>query len=86
MKAFNFPNDNPSIPMDKFEDHYVLAFDLTSMQSATDKCQCPELVGKPLRLELNFTPLLEHATELILLRKGMSLDVVEKFGVVRKNI
>ena len=55
MKAMNFEDDIPSIPNDNFKDHYVLVFDLTSMQHATENCHYPELVGEPLRLELNFT-------------------------------
>ena len=41
MKAMNFQDDFPSIPIGKFKDHYVLVFDLTSMQD-------PELVGEHL--------------------------------------
>ena len=59
MKAMNFQDDIPSIPIDIFKDHYLLVFDLTSMQDATENCHYPELVGEPLRLELNFTFLLE---------------------------
>ena len=55
MKAMNFQDDVPSIPFDNFEDHYVLVFHLTSMQEATEHCQYPELIGKPLRLELYFS-------------------------------
>ena len=54
MKAMNFQDDIPSIPIDNFKDHYVLVFDLTSIQDATENCHYPELVGEPLRLELNF--------------------------------
>ena len=32
MKAMNFQDDIPSIPIDNFKNHYVLLFDLTSMQ------------------------------------------------------
>ena len=65
MKAMNFQGDVPSIPIDNLKDHYVLVFDLTSMQdAATENCHYPELVGEPLRLELNFTFPLEHFTEL----------------------
>ena len=35
MKATNFQDDIPSIPFDNFRDHYVLVFELTSMQDAT---------------------------------------------------
>ena len=36
VKAMNFRVDIPSLPIDNFKDHYVLVFDLTSMQDATD--------------------------------------------------
>ena len=86
MKAMNFQDDIPSIPIDNFKDHYVLVFDLTSMQDATENCHYPELVGELLRLELNFTFSLEHVTELIVLGERMSSVAVDKFGVVGKNI
>ena len=86
MKAMNVQDDFPSIPIDDFEDHYVLVFDLTSMQDATENCHYPELVGEPLRLELNFTNPLENVTELIVLGERMSSVAVDKFGVVGKNV
>ena len=73
-------------PHDDFKDHYVLVFDLTSMQDATENCHYPELVGEPLRLELNFTNPLENVTELIVLGERMSSVAVDKFGVVGKNV
>ena len=60
MKTMNFQDDISSIPIDNFKDHYVLVFDLTSMQDATENFYYPELVGEPLRLELNFTFAVEH--------------------------
>ena len=86
IKAMNFQDDIPSIPIEKFKEHYVLVFDLTSMQDATENCHYPELVGEPLRLELNFTYPLEHVTEIIVLGERMSSVAVDKFGVVGKNI
>ena len=85
MKAMNFQDDIPSIPIDNFKDQYVLVFGLTSMQDATENCHYPELVGEPLRLELNFTFPLEHVTELIVLGERMSSVAVDKFGVVGKK-
>ena len=38
MKAINFQDDIPCIPIDNFKDHYVLVFDLSSMQNATENC------------------------------------------------
>ena len=82
MKAMNFQDDIPSIPIDNFKDHYVLVFDSTSMQDATENFHYPELVGEPLRLELDFNVPLEHVTELIVLGERMSSVAVDKFGVV----
>ena len=86
MKAMNIQYDIPSISIDNVIDHYVLVFDLTLMQDATEKCQHPELVGEPLRLELNFTFPPEYVTELLVLGKLMSLVAVDIFGVTEKNI
>ena len=86
MKALKFQDDIPCIPIDNFQDHYVLVFDLTSMQDATEHWHYPELVGEPLRFELNFNTALEHVTEVIVLGERMSSVAVNKFGVVGKNI
>ena len=72
MEAMNFQDDIPSIAIDDFKDHYVLVFDLTSMQDATENCRYPELVGEPLKVELNFTNPLENVTEPIVLGERMS--------------
>ena len=85
MKTMNFQDDIPSNPVDNFKDHYVLVFDLTLMQDATENCHDPKPVGETLRLELNFTVPLEHVTGLIVLVERMSSVAVDKFGVVGKT-
>ena len=55
----NFKDDIPSTPTDDFKDHFVLVFDLTSMQDAAENCHYHERVAEPLRLELNFPNLLK---------------------------
>ena len=75
MKARHFQNNIQSIPIDNFEDRYVLLCHLTPIQDATEQCHYPELVGEPLRLELKFTPALRHVTEFIVLEERMSLVV-----------
>ena len=80
MKAINFEHDIPSIPFDKFKDHYVLVFDLTSMQNANQIYHFSELIVEPLRLELNFTFPLENVTELIVMAERMSSLAIDKFG------
>ena len=86
MKAMNFQHDIPSIPVGIFEDHYVLVFDLTSMQDATQHCHYQELIGEPLRLELYFSLSLENVTEVIVLGERMSSVAVNKFRVVGKKL
>ena len=85
MKATNFQDDIPSIPIDNFKDHYVLVFDLTSMQDAPENCHYPEPVGEPLRLELSFTFPLEHVTERLVTRGRMPSVAVDKFVFVGKK-
>ena len=79
-------HESNELPIDDFKEHYVLVFDLTSMQNATENFHYPELVGEPLRLEQNFTNPLENVTELIVLGERMSSVAVDKFGVVVKNV
>ena len=56
------------------------------MQDAPENCHYPELVGEPLRLEVNSTQPLENVTELIVLGEGTSSVAIDKFGVVGKNV
>ena len=37
LKSVNFQDDFPSIPVHDFKNHYVLVFDLTSMQDLTEQ-------------------------------------------------
>ena len=86
MKALNFQVDIPSIPINNFNNPYVLVFDLTSIQDATEHCHYTELIGEPLRLELYFSSALESITEVIVLGERMSSVAVDMFGVVGKNL
>ena len=56
------------------------------MQDATENCHYPELVGEPLRPELNFTNPPENVTELIVLGERMSSIAVDNFGVAGNNV
>ena len=84
MKAMNFQDDVPSIPIDNFKDHYVLMFDLTSMPDATENCKYLKLVGESLRRELNVTLLLKHYWSHCI-GERMSSVAVDKFGLVENK-
>ena len=71
MKAMKFQDAIQSIAVDSFKDHYVLVFDLTSMQDVTEYCHYPKLIGEPLGLELYFSSPLENVTEVFVLGERM---------------
>ena len=54
MKAMQFNEDFPALPVDDFPNHCVLVFDLTSLQDAAEQLYYPELSGESLRLEIFF--------------------------------
>ena len=86
MKAMNFQDDIPSIPVDNFKNHYVLVFDLTSMQDASEHLHYPEKFAEPLRLGLYFNSPPAKVIEVIVLGKHVSFAAVDKFVVVGKNL
>ena len=79
LKAMNFQDEIPTIPIDNFKDNYVLILNLPTMQDPTEKFHYPELVEEPVRSELNFSFALEHVTELIVLRERVSAVAVDKY-------
>ena len=85
MKAEEFQDDIPSIPIDNLKIHYALMFDLTSRQDATENRFYPEPVGGRPRLKLNFTLPPEHVTQLFVFRVTNVLGCLLT-GVVGKNI
>ena len=80
-----FRDDIPSIPLDNFKNDYVLVFDSIWMQDANENCHYHELVGEPLKLELNIAFPPEHVTEVIVLGERMSPIAIHKIVVVGKN-
>ena len=50
MRAKNFLDDLPSIPIDNINEHDVFVFVLTSMQVATEHCRYPELTERTISI------------------------------------
>ena len=86
MKAMNFNEEISALPNDFFTDHYVLAFDFTSLQDACENVHYPELSGESLRLEMFFERPLTNVTELIVLGERISTNKIDQFGTVAKNV
>ena len=72
MKAMQFNEDFPAFPMEDFRNHYILVFDLTSLQDAAEQLHYPELSGESLRLEMFFQFHLEQSTEMIVVGERLS--------------
>ena len=70
--------------MEDFQSHYILVFDLTSLQDAAEQLQYPELKGESLRLEIFFQFPLEQVTEVIVLGERLSNVQIDKFRTVAK--
>ena len=84
MKAMQLNEDFPALPMEDFQNHYILVFDVTSLQDAAEHLHYPELSGESLRLEMFFQFPLEQVTEKIVLGERLSNIQIVKFGTVLK--
>ena len=78
MGANNFQGVIPLIPIGKIKDHYGLLYIFDSRLGALENCHYKQPVLKPLKLELTFTFLLEHVTDLTVLREQLSSVVFDK--------
>ena len=85
MKAMSFNEEFASIPVEDFNDHYILVFDLTSLQDCTEFIHYPELTGESLRVEMFFKTQLSSVTEVIILGERISTVRIDEHGAVAKN-
>ena len=86
MKSMNFNEEIPALPNHQFENHYILVFDLASLQDAGENIHYPKLSGESIRLEMFFDRSLRNVTEKIVLRERMSTVKIDQFGTVAKNV
>ena len=86
MKAMQFNEDFPGLPMEDFQNHYILVFDLTSLQDAAEQLHYPEISGESLRVEMFYQFSLEQVTEVIVLGERLSNIQIDIFGTVATNV
>ena len=86
MKAMNFNEEIPALPNHQFQNHYILVFDLSSLQDAGENIHYPELSGESIRLEMFFDRSLRNVREIIVLGERMSTVKIDQFGTVAKNV
>ena len=86
MKAMQFNEDSPALPMEDFQNDYILVLDLTSLQDAAEQLPYLELSGESLRLEMYLQFPLEQVTEVRVVGERLSNIQIDKFGTVAKSI
>ena len=86
MKAVQFNEDFPALPMEGFQNRFILVFDLFSLQGAAEQLHYPELSVESLRLEMFFQFPLEQVTEVIVLGERLSNVQIDNFGKVDKIV
>ncbi len=55
LQSLHFDRDGPEITLDNYANHFYLVFDLTSTQQCDHDVYYPEIVGAPIKLELEFS-------------------------------
>ena len=85
MRALNFDEDGPGIPLEEYPEHFVQVFDLTSTQEANVQIYYPDVLAPSLRLESYFTSPLSSATEVAVFGERLSTIFIDETGTVVEN-
>ena len=84
MEALKFKDDGPNVKLVEYEDHYLLFFDLTSMQESNVELYYPDLVASGIRLELYFRENLKETVEVLVTGDKLSTILINNSGQVTK--
>ena len=77
--ALGFSNGGHSVPPTDFDNHFVLVFDLTSTQEASQQLTVfPELTGAALNLCLEFTKALSSVVEVLVIGERFTTVFVDQ--------
>ena len=86
MEVMNFNEKIAVISNHQFQNHYILVFDLNSLQDAGEIIPYLELSGESIRLELFSDYSLKNVTEIIILEVRRSTGKIDQFGTVATNL
>lgn len=86
LSALAYFNGSHGIPLNEFENHYVMVFDLTSTQQASHEFIHPELTNSSISLQLQFRTALPDNVELFLLGEKASTIYIDSARNVSKNV
>ena len=85
MEALKFKEDGPNVKLEDYQNHYLLFFDLTSMQESNVELYYPDIVASGLRLELYFSDNLKETVELMITGEKLSTVLIKNTGEVTKH-
>ena len=74
------------IPMQEYDNHYILVFDMTSTLEASHEFIHPELTNSTIGIELSFTDNLTNPVELFLLGEKASTIFIDSVRNISKNV
>ena len=85
IQNLHFDQDGPLIKLDNYENHYYLVFDLTSTLLCNQEIYYPEIVGAPIRIELEFSTNTSTPLELFVLGERFTTVQIDHTGKVLKH-
>ena len=85
MEALKFKEDGPNVKIENYPDHYLLFFDLTSMQESNVVLYYPDIIAAGLRLELYFSENLKETVELMIIGEKLTTVLIKNTGEVTKH-
>ena len=86
MKALAYVKNVPGKPLSDFADNFILVFDLTSMQEATEIFVHPELTNSSSSVELKICTALKKNIENIFLGEKSSTGYNDSAKNVSENL
>ena len=86
LKARQFNKNFPALPIEDFQNHSILVFNLTSLQDAAEQLHYPDFCGESLNLEMFFQFPLDQVTEVIVLGERLSNIQIEQLRTVAKKV
>ena len=86
LQALAFGHSSHNIPLNQFDNHFVLVFDLTSTEEASHDFVHPELTNCSLSLEMEFANNLAAPIEVFILGEKASTVFIDSQRNVSKNV
>lgn len=85
LKNLHFEEDGPDIPLEDYENHFFMVFDMTSVGESNTQIYFPELTGGKIRVEFLFAEPLQKAVEILVLGETLTTILIDQAGTIVKD-